>query len=113
MSIVSNKGVIFKAIPEGIPDVDEHFELAHRTIDIKNLNLGENDIFLRNLYLSLDPYVRFTLKEPEQDHVPVNTPIKARVPIGQVITGLGVSEIVKTNNPNYKIGDLVYGPIGK
>jgi NADPH-dependent curcumin reductase CurA len=53
MTVVTNKGVIFKAIPKGIPKADEHFELAHRTIDIKNLNLGENDIVLRNLYLSV------------------------------------------------------------
>ncbi|GES73056.1 NADPH-dependent oxidoreductase 2-alkenal reductase [Rhizophagus clarus] len=112
MTVVTNKGVILKAIPEEIPNVDEHFELTHRTIDIKNLNLGENEIFLRNLYLSLDPYIRFTLKKPDLDHIKVDTPIANKVPVGQVISGLGVSEVVKTNNPNYKIGDLVYGPIG-
>ena|SRR5438034_8521257 len=111
MTVVSNKGVIFKTIPKGIPKADEHFELARRTIDIKNLNLEENEFVLRNLYLSLDPYIRLTLKEP--DPTSVDTPLKNKVPVGQIITGLGVSEIVKTNNPNYKVGDLIYGPIGK
>ena len=38
--------------------------MAHRTIDIENLNLEENDFVLKNLYLSIDPYVRITLQEP-------------------------------------------------
>ncbi|GES73203.1 2-alkenal reductase (NADP(+)-dependent)-like [Rhizophagus clarus] len=62
-----------------MPEIDENFELTHRIIDIENLNLDENEFVLRNLYLSIDPYVRF-----------------------------GVSEVIKTHNLNYKIGDLVY-----
>src|SRR6266498_2332802 len=99
MTIVSNKGVIFKAVPKGIPKVDEHFELANRTIDIENLKLGENEFLLRNLYLSLDPYVRSTLRE---SHIKSYMPA---VPIGHIITGVGVSEVIKSNHSNYKVGD--------
>ncbi|RIA91068.1 hypothetical protein C1645_805398 [Glomus cerebriforme] len=101
MTVISNKGIIFKSIPKGMPKVDENFELIHRTIDIENLNLGENELVLKNLYLSLDPYTRF---------YNLNNPAL----VGQIITGFGVSEVVKTNNPNYKVGDLVnsYGRIG-
>jgi NADPH-dependent curcumin reductase CurA len=112
MTVISNKGVVLKAYPKGMPKVDEHFELVDRTIDIENLNLGDNEFVLRNLYLSLDPYVRLTLKEPvsEPEHEqPVNNaPSRQLVQIGQIITGAGVSEVVKTNNPKFKIGDLVY-----
>ncbi|CAI2198475.1 5986_t:CDS:1, partial [Funneliformis geosporum] len=100
MSPVTNKGIIFKAIPEGLPKSDVHFELVHRTIDIENLKLGENDFILKNLYLSLDPYIRMTLREPH---------IKSFMPpqiIGHVLNGVGVSEVVKSNNPTHKIGDL-------
>ncbi|CAB5357472.1 unnamed protein product [Rhizophagus irregularis] len=109
---VSNKGLILKEYPKGLPNADKHFELVPRTIDIKNLNLGENEIVVRNIYLSLDPYVRFTLREPEPEYVSVDTLLEKRVSIGQVIIGVGVSEVVKTNNPNFKVGDLVYGPVG-
>ncbi|PKC58658.1 hypothetical protein RhiirA1_470647, partial [Rhizophagus irregularis] len=64
MTVKSNKGVILKAYPKGIPEVDENFELVHRTIDIESLNLKENEFVLRNLYLSIDPYVRITLQDP-------------------------------------------------
>ncbi|CAI2165692.1 11064_t:CDS:2 [Funneliformis geosporum] len=106
MSAVSNTGTIFKAIPEGLPNPDVHFEVIHRTIDIKNLKLDENDFILRNLYLSLDPYVRLTMREPQIDsYMPSNL-------IGHIMSGIGVSEVVKSNNPNHKVGDLVYGFIG-
>ncbi|CAB4395698.1 unnamed protein product [Rhizophagus irregularis] len=110
MTIISNKGVVLKAHPKGMPKVDEHFELVDRTIDIENLKLGENEFVLRNLYLSLDPYVRLTLKEHEPKHErTINKASKKQlVQIGQIIIGAGVSEIIKTNNPNFKVGDLVY-----
>jgi NADPH-dependent curcumin reductase CurA len=95
MTVVSNKGVILKAAPSGIPKVDEHFELVHRTIDIENLKLEENDVILKNLYLSLDPYIRPMI---------LNNPAT----VGQIIVGYGLSKVVKTNNPNYKVGDFVY-----
>ena len=107
MKTASNRGVIFKAIPKGIPKVDEHFELVHRTIDIENLKLEENEIVLKNLYLSIDPYIRITLREAS-----IKSPIPP-MPVGQIISGIGVSEVVKSNNPNHKVGDLVYGPVGK
>ncbi|CAG8606305.1 8112_t:CDS:2 [Funneliformis caledonium] len=106
MPAVSNNGIIFKAIPEGIPQPDVHFELIHRTIDIENLKLGKNDFILRNLYLSLDPYIRTTLREPHSESfLPPQR-------IGHVISGLGVSEVIKSNDHNHKVGDLVYGFIG-
>ncbi|PKK67199.1 NAD(P)-binding protein [Rhizophagus irregularis] len=108
MTVKSNKGVILKAYPKGIPKLDENFELTHRTIDIECLNLKENEFVLRNLYLSIDPYVRVTLHDPALNFMKHGKMIST----GQVISGLGVSEVVKTNNPNYKVGDLVYGPIG-
>jgi NADPH-dependent curcumin reductase CurA len=107
MKTVSNKGVNFKAIPKGLPKADEHLELVHRTIDIENLKLDENEIVLRNLYLSIDPYIRVTLREP---HIKSSLPLSQ---VGQIINGLGVSEVVKSNSPTYKVGDLVYGSIGK
>jgi NADPH-dependent curcumin reductase CurA len=109
MTVKSNKGVILKANPKGTPKVDENFELVHRTIDIENLNLKENEFVLRNLCLSIDSYVRITLQEPTSS----GAKFDKKIPVGQVINGLGVSEVVKTNNPNYKVGDLVYGSIGK
>ncbi|GBB90888.1 hypothetical protein RclHR1_00180026 [Rhizophagus clarus] len=95
MTIVSNKGVILRAIPKEIPNVDEHFELVHRTIDIENLELEENEVVLKNIYLSLDPYLRIII---------INNPES----VGKIVVGYGLSKVVKTNNPSYKVGDLVY-----
>ncbi|CAB5187726.1 unnamed protein product [Rhizophagus irregularis] len=95
MTVVSNKGIILKETPKGRPKVDEHFELVHRTIDIENLKLEENEVVLKNMYLSLDPYIRpVILSNPAS--------------VGKIVVGYGLSKVVKSNNPNYKVEDLVY-----
>ncbi|KAF9434212.1 hypothetical protein BGZ76_008382 [Entomortierella beljakovae] len=71
----------------------------HDYIDLTTVQPGE--IILRNLYLSLDPYVRFTLDETGGD-----TPASWRQ-LNDKFYGLGVAEIVASGAEKYPVGSLV------
>lgn len=104
---VSNKGVLFKAIPTGLPVIGEHFEVVDRTIDIVNFKLGENELLLKNAYISLDPYIRERMREPH---------IESYIPpfhVGKIMVGDGTSVVIKSTHPQYHEGDIVAGFTGK
>ena len=104
----SNKGVIFVKTPEnpGPPPLST-FKTEHREIDIEKYELNTGDVLLRNLYLSVDPYMTGRIR-------PVGgksymEPFKA----GKVLEGGGVAEVVKSNNEKYDVGDVVSAMIGR
>ncbi|KAG9295276.1 hypothetical protein G9A89_004171 [Geosiphon pyriformis] len=103
----SNIKVLFKACPpKGLPSTTEHMEIKHDSIDLETYQLEDGDILLRNLYLSLDPYMRGRMRDPS---------IKSYVApfeVGHVLEGSGVAEVIKSKNEQYKVGDLVTGFIG-
>ncbi|KAK9731692.1 hypothetical protein K7432_018567, partial [Basidiobolus ranarum] len=54
----NNTQVIFKQVPEGMPVVGKDIELVTKEFDANSVTLNENDVLLRNLYMSVDPYMR-------------------------------------------------------
>src|SRR4051794_2216390 len=85
--MVKNTRIIFKSIPDGLPDPEKHMEIVEPEFDLDNIELKEDEFVLRNLYLSLDPYMRGRMR-------PQN--IKSYAPafkLGEVLTGHGVSEV--------------------
>lgn len=66
---------------------------------------AEGEVLLRNLYLSLDPLIRFALDEKPLSGIAHHRP-------GDVIYGGTVSEIVASNHPDYAAGDVVEGRAG-
>ncbi|KAF9177841.1 hypothetical protein BGZ51_000550 [Haplosporangium sp. Z 767] len=72
---------------------------THQDIDLASVKTGE--VILRNLYLSLDPYVRFTLDEGSEDVSP------ERRLLNVPFSGLGVSEVVASGVEKYPVGSLV------
>ncbi|KAG0312224.1 hypothetical protein BGZ99_009649 [Dissophora globulifera] len=77
---------------------------THQDVDLQSVKPGE--IILRNLYLSLDPYVRFSLDETGGD-----LPLEYRK-LNDIFYGLGIAEVVASGVPKYPIGTLVSGSIG-
>ncbi|KAF0402086.1 NADP-binding protein [Gigaspora margarita] len=104
--MASNKGVIFKAIPDSFPVIGEHMELVTREIDIKNFPLADGDILLKNQYLSLDPYLRGRMRDSQIES------IADAFKLGKVLEGHGIGTVVKSNNRKYQVGDYYYGFIG-
>jgi len=65
---------------------------------------GPGEVLLRTLYLSLDPYMRGRMSDAKSYAAPV--------PIGGVMEGGTVSEVVASNNPGFAVGDIVLGRTG-
>lgn len=66
--------------------------------------LGANEVLVRVVYLSLDPTNRIWMSDVDQYMPPVQ--------IGEVMRGLGIGKVEKSNNPNFKEGDYVSGLLG-
>jgi NADPH-dependent curcumin reductase len=65
---------------------------------------GAGQVLVKNLYLSLDPYMRGRMNDM-QSYAP-------NVQIGQVMVGGTAGEIVESNNPKFKAGNSVTGYFG-
>lgn len=85
--------------PDGAP-VAEDFRIE--TVPAPEAGAGE--IFLKTLYLSLDPYMRGRMSAAKSYAKPVE--------IGDVMEGGTVSEVVTSSHPDYKPGDIVFSYSG-
>jgi NADPH-dependent curcumin reductase CurA len=65
---------------------------------------GAGQVLVRNLWLSLDPYMRGRMNDVQS--------YAASVKIGDPMVGGTVGEVVESNNPNFKKGDHVLGYYG-
>ena len=65
---------------------------------------GPREVLVRVIYLSLDPYMRGRMRDAASYAPPVG--------IGEVMTGGTVGEVVKSNHPDFKVGDIVEDRLG-
>lgn len=96
-----NKRVIFKKIPTGMPSEDEHFEIKEEKIDLDSVTLLKGHILVKNLYASVDPYMRGRMRDPK---------IRSYVPAfetNSVLETLTISEVVRSEDPKFPKGTLV------
>jgi len=103
MSPVQNSRVIYNAIPEGYP-VPGLTTITDKkqTMDLDNVPL-DGGFLLKTLVISVDPYLRGRMRKPE---------IKSYSPpfnIGDVLYSHGVSLVLRSENPDIKVGDHLYG----
>jgi hypothetical protein len=63
--------------------------------------LQEGQVLVRNHYLSLDPYMRGRMNDSKSYAVPQ--------PLGQVMEGGTVGEVIESRNPKFKAADIVVG----
>ena len=91
-----NKKVILKKRPVGFPKLDDF------DFHIENINEAKyGEVIIKVLWLSLDPYMRGRMSAAKSYALPIK--------IGNVITGGAVGEVVLSNCPNFKEGDIVEG----
>jgi NADPH-dependent curcumin reductase CurA len=80
-----------------------NFELA--TLPIPNPDkLARNDVLVRNLYLSIDPYMRGRMSSAKSYAAPQE--------LEATMVGATVGVVVKSNFPNLREGDYVVGQLG-
>ncbi|KAF9206022.1 hypothetical protein BGZ59_000163 [Podila verticillata] len=80
------------------------FRVETEEIDLNLVQTG--GIILRNLYLSLDPYVRLTLDEDGNE---ATAPMRL---LNVPFYGLGVAEVVASGSDKYPVGTLVTANTG-
>jgi len=96
MSDSMNQQILLKSYPTGEPK-ESDFAVVETAIP----EPGEGEILNRTIYLSLDPYMRGRMS----DRASYTTPAK----LGEVMVGSTVSQVVKSNNPQFSAGDFVLG----
>jgi NADPH-dependent curcumin reductase CurA len=66
--------------------------------------LSEGEFLVRNLYLSLDPYMRGRMDDARSYSKPVA--------IDEIMGGGTVGEVIESRHPGFAVGDRVQGPLG-
>src|SRR5438067_2121302 len=84
-------------------DADTTFHVVKTPLETDAVRLQPHEVLVKNLYLSIDPYHRFGLYDPAVAH----SPFPATKP-GTIISTYGISEVVRSKNPEYAPGDIVY-----
>ncbi|KAH7238018.1 NADP-dependent leukotriene B4 12-hydroxydehydrogenase [Fusarium solani] len=94
-----NKTLIYKKIPTGLPIPGEDLVVEDRKIDLDTPPTG--GLILDVLQASFDPYLRGNMRDPKiKSYAPA---LEANSPI----VNATVSKVLKSDNPEYKEGDLV------
>lgn len=86
--------IVLASRPRGEPTADD-FRIERAPLP----SPGEGQVLLRNLYLSLDPYMRGRMNAGRSYARPVE--------IGEVMDGGTVSEVIESRHPGLEPGDLV------
>jgi NADPH-dependent curcumin reductase CurA len=95
----TNKQILLAARPVGFPK-ESDFNLVESPVPIPT----EGQILVRSIYLSVDPYMRGRMNDAKSYAAPV--------PIGGVMGGGVVGRVIKSNNSEFKEGDIVEGRFG-
>ena len=95
----SAKRVVLVSRPVGEPKASD-FRIEEAAIPTP----GAGQVLLRTIWLSLDPYMRGRMSDGPSYAAPV--------PIGGVMEGGTVSEVVASNNPAFAEGDIVLSRAG-
>lgn len=93
-----NRQMTLKRYPDGVP-VDADFEVIEGAVP----ELGDGDVLVRNIYLTVDPYIRARFSEW------LSEGYSERTPLGTPVPGESLGQVVESNNPTFKPGDIVAG----
>src|SRR5690554_3641420 len=89
-----NRQILLASRPVGAP-VPENFSLVETPVPTP----GPGQMLLRNLWMSLDPYMRGRMSDAKSYADPV--------PVGDVMPCGAVSRVMQSNLDGYQPGDLV------
>src|ERR1700744_388295 len=93
------KRIVLASRPVGEPKPSD-FRLEDHPVPTP----GEGQVLLRTIWLSLDPYMRGRMSDGPSYATPV--------PIGGVMEGGTVAEVIASNNPGFARGDIVLSRAG-
>ncbi|KRF00556.1 hypothetical protein ASG87_12760 [Frateuria sp. Soil773] len=96
----SNRRILLATRPRGLPTLQD-FRLDQAAIPTPR----EQQVLLRTLYLSLDPYMRNLMDAAGTSYAPA-------VPLDAPMVGGTVNRVVASRHPRFRPGDLVVGNAG-
>lgn len=96
---LTNTSILLRSRPAGLP-TEANFEFVQSPVT----ELKEDQVLVRSIYLSVDPYMRGRMSEGKSYVEPYR--------VGEPISGGVVGEIVESNSALYKTGDHVLGMLG-
>jgi NADPH-dependent curcumin reductase CurA len=94
-----NRQVRLKSRPVGIPQA-EHFEIVNAPVP----NLGDNEVLVRNIYLSVEPAMRGWVSDVANYSEPI--------PLGTVMRALAAGRVEASRHPDFRPGEFVTGMFG-
>ncbi len=94
MTSIVNREVILKSRPDGMPAAS-NFAIRESVLP----ELEGNQILIKNLYMSVDPYMRGRMRDARSYAAPFGE--------GEVMTGGAVGEVVASNHEQFQVGDAV------
>jgi NADPH-dependent curcumin reductase CurA len=94
--MTTSREVRLKSRPVGLPTAD-NFEMA--TVVLPEPGPGE--VQVRNTWMTVDPYMRGRMNDVKSYSAPWA--------LGEVMQGGSVGEVIASNDPSLKVGDLVQG----
>jgi len=92
----TNRQILLASRPTGEPGTD-NFKLVSTPVP----TVADGQVLVRNHYLSLDPYMRGRMNEGKSYATPQ--------PLGEVMIGGTVGEVVESRNAHFAVGDKVVG----
>lgn len=98
MTALVNQQIVLASRPTGEATLD-NFRLVESSVDPDTLADGQ--VLVRNHFLSLDPYMRGRMNEGKSYAQPQ--------PLGEVMIGGTVGEVIASRNPRFAVGDQVVG----
>ena len=94
MNTLTNRRIVLAARPQGAPQSSDFSMISEPVPD-----LGDGEIVSRTIYLSLDPYMRGRMNEGKSYAAPVE--------IGETMCASTVSQVLKSNNPEFAKDDYL------
>ncbi len=93
---LKNRRIVLVSRPNGDP-VPQNFEVQ----DVPLAEPGDGQVLVRNIWLSIAPYMRWRMNDAKSYAPPVA--------LGDVMVGATVGEVLQSRHPGFQKGDVVIG----
>lgn len=95
-----NQSLIIVKEPQGLPKYGEDLKLVDSTIDLDTVDL-QGGILVKTITMSLDPTLRSSMRLSQKGYA-------RGYEAGKPIWGFGISEVLRSEHPKWKKGDLLH-----
>eukprot|EP00252_Welwitschia_mirabilis_P015183 TRINITY_DN3340_c0_g1_i1.p1 TRINITY_DN3340_c0_g1~~TRINITY_DN3340_c0_g1_i1.p1 ORF type:complete len:346 (-),score=50.88 TRINITY_DN3340_c0_g1_i1:267-1304(-) len=95
---VTKKVILVSYVKEGLPS-KEHLKVIEDQINVSEANRDQNVVAVKNLWVSVDPYLRLLMKG--------NVGYMQSFSLNQPVVSRSIARVIVSTNPEFKVGDIV------